>query len=100
MAVKKKPVKKVSERIEVPPGYEMSPGEIYELQSNLHCRDGNILPAASLLIVLHKSQETPYGEVGPYGYNLICKSANGITTWSTAESCFHRGLLRFIGTTS
>lgn len=90
--MKNKPTK-----VYLPLGYAMQPGDIFQFQYNVDCRDGSRLRQDSLLIVLNKTYETPYNEIGPYGYNLICKADNGITTWATAESCWERGLLKYLG---
>jgi hypothetical protein len=69
------------------------PGESYIWQRDVWCRDGNTMKAGSRLEILEVTTETPYDEIGPYGYNLVCMTCNGVTVWSTVELCVDRGLL-------
>lgn len=71
----------------------VKPGDKFKWVIDIHCRDGSVMKEGSVLEVLEKTASMPYGEIGPNGYNLLCRAVNGTTVWSTLEHCIDRGLL-------
>jgi len=71
-------------------------GDVYEFQVQVLTRGGFVFKIGSKLRVMDRTNSTPHGEIGPYGYNWICDADNGTTVWATLEQCIERDLLRKI----
>lgn len=80
-------------KIEIPVPIVVERGDVYVWQDDIHCRDGSIMKAGSLVRVIHATQSTPYDEIGPNDCNWVCEADNGTTIWATLEACIARGLL-------
>lgn len=72
-------------------------GDVYEVVvGGVECRNGLTHRMGEQLIVCEKTNDTPYDEVGPYGYNWYVQSKYDKTVWATLESCIERKLLKKI----
>jgi hypothetical protein len=74
-------------------------GEVYQFMHDCSTRAGHIHPRGSLLYLEYKTTETPFDEIGPEGYNWMCRNSFGRSIWSTVESCIERKILKRVITT-
>jgi hypothetical protein len=72
----------------------VSEGDTYEFLDNVSTRAGHVHPKGSMLFVHDRTRSTPHDEIGPRGYNWICRTQFGISVWATLEHCIERGLLK------
>lgn len=71
------------------------PGDRYKVvAAKIICRSGYTHLHGEILDVVQQTVETPYDEVGPYGYNWRVHTKHDYSVWSTLESCIERGLLQ------
>lgn len=68
-------------------------GDVYQFAQNVSTRAGHNHLIDTLLYVHEMTHEKPHGEVGPRGFNWLCRTYYGVSVWSTLESCIERGLL-------
>lgn len=69
------------------------PGDKFIWKFDVHCRNGKVIPSGSEALVIEQTGMTPFNEIMKRGYNLLVKTVNGVSVWSTFEQCFSRGLL-------
>lgn len=69
------------------------PGDRFIWKYDIICRSGKTIPKGSEALVIEQSGMTPYDEIMERGYNLLVKTANGVSIWATFEQCVSRGLL-------
>lgn len=74
-------------------------GETYEFLDNVSTRAGHVHPKGSLLFICDRTGMTPHFEVGPRGYNWVCRTQFSVSVWATLEHCIERKLLRKLETT-
>ena len=70
--------------------------QIWQFTQNVTCRSGVPKLEGSLLYVLRSTTFAPFGEIGPHDVNWACLTDDGVTVWSTLESCIQRGLLELV----
>ena len=71
-------------------------GDVYQFIIGASTRAGHNHLPGHLLVVTKRTKETPYGEIGPRGYNWCCLTQHSTSVWSTLESCIERGMLRLV----
>ncbi len=74
----------------------VQPGSVYRFCSNMSTRAGHTHLAGSEIHVLYHTKAIPYKEVGPNGYNLMCRTLFGRSCWSTLELNVERGMVEFV----
>jgi hypothetical protein len=72
-------------------------GDRYQWLRDVGTRSGYVMPKGTVIEVVARTNNTPYGEVGPAGHNWWCASANGYTIWATLEMVIGSGLVALIG---
>jgi hypothetical protein len=79
--------------INSPKKIQIRSGDLFQFTHDVSTRAGYVHPRGSLLYVHQMTHDKPHGEVGPRGFNWVCRTQFDVSIWATLESSIERGLL-------